>query len=134
MSLLQHVAMVVVVIVVALVVGFVVDWGPLDQFERLGLDAVRRGEHLVWTPEAPRRMFGAIRARTQCLECHVNARRGDLLGAFTYYLEVPVDELAKPESKRDRDSGLRYGICHTRTDLSAPPVMTRFPSVEIPTP
>jgi len=69
---------------------------PLDEFERLGLDAVRRGEHLVWAPEAPKRMFGAIRARTQCLECHVNAKRGDLLGAFTYYLDTPVNELAKP--------------------------------------
>lgn len=70
---------------------------PLDEFERLGLDAVRRGEHLVWTREAPTRMFGAIRARTHCLECHTNARKGDLLGAFTYYLDTPVDRLgAKP--------------------------------------
>lgn len=67
---------------------------PLDEFEQRGLDAVRRGEHLVWTPEAPTRMFGAIRARGQCLECHVKAKRGDLLGAFTYYLEKPVDQLA----------------------------------------
>lgn len=66
---------------------------PLDEFERRGLDAVRRGEHLVWTPEAPTRMFGAIRARTQCLECHTNAAKGDLLGAFTYYLTTPVDRL-----------------------------------------
>lgn len=72
---------------------------PLDEFERLGLDAVRRGEKLVWTPEAPKRMFGAIRAKGLCLECHTNAKRGDLLGAFTYYLEVPVDELAKHDPK-----------------------------------
>ncbi len=67
---------------------------PLDEFERLGLDAVRRGEYLLWTREAPTRMFGAIRARTHCLECHANAKRGDLLGAFTYYLNKPVDQLA----------------------------------------
>lgn len=68
---------------------------PLDEFERLGLDAVRRGENLVWTREAPTRMFGAIRARAYCLECHAHARKGDLLGAFTYYLDTPVDRLAE---------------------------------------
>jgi hypothetical protein len=66
---------------------------PLDEFECLGLDAVRRGENVVWTPEAPTRMFGAIRARAHCLECHTNAQKGDLLGAFTYYLVTPVDRL-----------------------------------------
>jgi hypothetical protein len=66
---------------------------PLDEFERLGLDAVRRGEELVWTREAPKRLFGAIRAEGYCLECHANAREGDLLGAFTYYLNAPVDQL-----------------------------------------
>ncbi len=66
---------------------------PLDEFERLGLDAVRRGEDRVWTREAPTRMFGAIRAKADCLHCHANAEEGDLLGAFTYYLQVPVDRL-----------------------------------------
>ncbi len=66
---------------------------PLDEFERRGLDAVRRGEELVWTREAPTRMFGAIRARADCLDCHANATEGDLLGAFTYYLKAPVDKL-----------------------------------------
>lgn len=68
---------------------------PLDEFERLGLAAVRHREELVWTREAPKRMFGAIRAKSECLDCHVNAKEGDLLGAFTYYLETSVDELAK---------------------------------------
>jgi hypothetical protein len=68
---------------------------PLDEFERLGLDAVRRGEQLVWTREAPTRMFGAIRARAYCLECHAHAKKGDLLGAFTYYLDTPIDRLAE---------------------------------------
>jgi hypothetical protein len=66
---------------------------PLDEFERLGLDAVRRGEELVWTREASTRMFGAICAKAACLRCHANAKEGDLLGAFTYYLKVPVDRL-----------------------------------------
>ena len=70
----------------------------LDTFERLSLDAVRRGENLMWTRESPKRMFGAIRAEASCLECHTNAKEGDLLGAFTYYLKTPVDLLAgKPE-------------------------------------
>ena len=47
---------------------------PLDEFERLGLNAVRSGEELVWTREAPTRMFGAIRARADCLHCHANAK------------------------------------------------------------
>jgi hypothetical protein len=66
---------------------------PLDEFELLGLNAVRSGEELVWTREAPTRMFGAIRAKADCLHCHAKAKEGDLLGAFTYYLKVPVDQL-----------------------------------------
>ena len=66
---------------------------PLDEFERLGLDALRRGEELVWTREASTRMFGEICAKAVCLHCHANAKEGDLLGAFTYYLKVPVDRL-----------------------------------------
>jgi hypothetical protein len=67
---------------------------PLDEFERLGLDAVRRGQDLVWTREAPMRMFGAIRAETSCLACHDKHKEGDLLGAFTYYLNTPADRLS----------------------------------------
>jgi hypothetical protein len=70
---------------------------PLDEFERLGLDAVRRGEELVWTREAPTRMFGAIRAEVDCLHCHAKAKGGELLGAFTYYLNAPVDKLKNRE-------------------------------------
>lgn len=66
---------------------------PLDEFEQLGLDAVRQGLDLVATTEAPNRMFGAIRAGEKCLECHTGAKENDLLGAFSYYLEVPVDHL-----------------------------------------
>jgi hypothetical protein len=66
---------------------------PLDEFERLGLNAVRFGEELVWSREAPTRMFGAIRAKADCLHCHAKAKEGDLLGAFTYYLKVPVDQI-----------------------------------------
>lgn len=69
----------------------------LDEFERLGLDAVRGDEDLVWAREAPTRMFGAIRAKSNCLECHANAKVSDLLGAFTYYLYIPVDQVTGNE-------------------------------------
>jgi len=68
---------------------------PLDEFEERGLEAVRKGESLVWTREAPTRMFGAIRAKKTCLECHVEAKEGELLGAFTYYLTTGVDQLVR---------------------------------------
>lgn len=68
---------------------------PLDEFETRSLEAVRKGEELVWTREAPNRMFGAIRAGKDCLDCHSKAKEGDLLGAFTYYLEVPVDQIGR---------------------------------------
>ncbi len=68
---------------------------PLDEFEVLGLDAVRRGNNLVWTKEAPNRMFGAVRAARVCLECHSGAKENDLLGAFSYHLETSIDKLVK---------------------------------------
>ncbi len=68
----------------------------LDEFEQRGLDAVREGADLVWTREAPTRMFGAIRANSSCLDCHPGTQENDLLGAFTYYLDVPVNELKSP--------------------------------------
>ena len=67
----------------------------LDEFEERGLEAVRGGADLVWAPEAPKRMFGAIRAWKDCIDCHPGAREGDLLGAFTYFLTTPFDSLGK---------------------------------------
>jgi hypothetical protein len=86
----------------------------LDAFERLGLNAVRSGEELVWTREAPTRMFGAIRAKADCLHCHANAREGDLLGAFTYYLKAPVDQLPGP-----RERGTELPSSHERAEAGA---------------
>ena len=74
---------------------------PLDEFEERGLDAVRNGAELVWTREAPARMFGALRADSDCLACHPGAKKGELLGAFTYYLDTPVDQL-DPERRKPR--------------------------------
>lgn len=63
----------------------------LDEFERLALEAIQRSENLVWARDAPKRMFGAIRAENDCLKCHTNEKKGDLLGAFTYNLNTRVD-------------------------------------------
>ena len=90
---------------------------PLDEFERLGLDALRRGEELVWTREAPTRMFGAIRAKAACVHCHANAREGDLLGAFTYYLKVPVDRLNMGCPEPDPATKLILDRLEDRIDL-----------------
>ena len=65
----------------------------LDPFEELALDKVRQGAELVWSPEQPHRMFGAMRATTDCLDCHTGARENDLLGAFSYWANSPVKSL-----------------------------------------
>lgn len=57
---------------------------PLDAFETIALEELRKGEDLYARGAADKaRMVGAIRATKQCLECH-GASRGDLLGAFSY--------------------------------------------------
>lgn len=70
---------------------------PLDEFEQLGLQAIREGADLVWTPEEPTRMLGAIRADHRCLDCHSETREHDLLGALTYYMKLPINELTNPD-------------------------------------
>ncbi len=63
---------------------------PADRFERLGLDAMGRGEDLfVSEADDGLRMLGAIRSAKQCVVCH-GGRRGDLLGAFSYRLKPAV--------------------------------------------
>jgi hypothetical protein len=66
---------------------------PLDAFEVEGLEALRKGEGLESGQKSEdlyargskdqARMMGAIRATSQCLDCH-GGSRGDLLGAFSY--------------------------------------------------
>lgn len=74
----------------------------LDEFEERGLQAIRRGAALVWSPEAPNRMFGAVRARQACIDCHSGAREGDLLGAFSYFLTAPVVSLGEMSEARPK--------------------------------
>lgn len=58
-----------------------------DGFETAAIDVLRDGQAVVIRDEPTgMRMVGAIRAAKQCLSCH-EARRGELLGAFTYRFE-----------------------------------------------
>lgn len=66
---------------------------PLDTFETAALKAVQNGENLVYSPVEPMRMFGAIRAYPQCLRCHTDKSEDDLLGAITYWLKQPADQI-----------------------------------------
>jgi hypothetical protein len=60
---------------------------PLNAFEAKALTALRKGEDLVSeTTFNQIHLLGALRATKQCLQCH-EARRGELLGAFTYQLQ-----------------------------------------------
>ncbi len=59
---------------------------PLDGFELAALKRLEGGEDVATDETLNRiRMVGAVRANAACLECHT-AKRGQLLGAFTYEL------------------------------------------------
>ena len=52
------------------------------------LFALAQGEKVVSSPESGGlRMFGPIRARSECLDCHRTKQAGDLLGAVSYRIE-----------------------------------------------
>lgn len=60
---------------------------PLTAFEKGALERLGTGDDLkVSSSPNHIQLVGAIRAVKQCLNCH-DARRGDLLGAFSYLLE-----------------------------------------------
>jgi hypothetical protein len=68
----------------------------LNGFEEEALTKLEKGEHLIADATVNRiHMVGAVRAATQCLNCH-RVERGTLLGAFTYELQrtppVPVEK------------------------------------------
>lgn len=61
----------------------------LDDFEVVGLKALREGEDIFVVDRAEgRRMLGALRSTRQCVSCHEGGR-GQLLGAFSYTLTRP---------------------------------------------
>jgi len=58
----------------------------LDDFELKGLESLVRGEDLYAGNTATGlRMLGAVRATKQCVQCHA-CERGELLGAFSYWM------------------------------------------------
>lgn len=60
---------------------------PVDEFEQRALQQLRDGENIAVDQQLNSiRMVGAVRAAKQCLDCH-SARRGELLGAFSYLLD-----------------------------------------------
>lgn len=64
-----------------------------DAFEKSGIEALRAGKELHWRGgDRLTRVLGAIRATRQCVVCH-SCPRGQLLGAFSYYL-VPSSKAA----------------------------------------
>ena len=61
----------------------------LNENEVASLEALSEGKDhvLAWdTAEERLQLVGAIRAKDACLKCH-EVQRGDLLGAFTYWIE-----------------------------------------------
>jgi hypothetical protein len=68
------------------------------EFEQQALELLKNGEDLAADATLNRiLMLGAVRAGKQCLDCH-NAKRGELLGAFSYELrrDPPVKQVRKP--------------------------------------
>jgi len=58
----------------------------LDAFESGALEKLWAAEDVVVSHDGENyRMLGSLRAASQCLDCH-SAKRGNLLGAFTYFL------------------------------------------------
>jgi hypothetical protein len=59
----------------------------LTDFEKLALETLKGGGDLKVQSSANRiQVLGSIRAVTQCMKCH-DVERGELLGAFSYYLK-----------------------------------------------
>lgn len=60
----------------------------LDLFEEVGLKLLQQGEQIATQGHGQSlRMLGAIRSAKECVKCH-GGQRGDLLGAFSYYLKA----------------------------------------------
>jgi len=65
---------------------------PLNAFEKSALTKLKTTELIVINRKPTRiEMLGAIRAGTNCLECHEGAR-GKLLGAFSYSIQQSGEE------------------------------------------
>jgi len=73
---------------------------PLDLFETAGVVELSQGKDLYLRhKDNVIRMLGALRATDQCLKCHSDSKRGDLLGAFSYTFVDTNNTLAKELKK-----------------------------------
>lgn len=62
---------------------------PLMDYERTGLERLRRGGGVMWSFEAHGlHALGPIRASSHCLSCHENHREGALMGVFSYRFQA----------------------------------------------
>jgi hypothetical protein len=76
---------------------------PLDVFETAGLAELSNGKDtFVRTKGNVIRMLGALRAGDQCLNCHFEHHKGDLLGALSYTFVDTHRTLKFDESKERR--------------------------------
>jgi hypothetical protein len=58
---------------------------PLDVFETAGVAELSQGKDLfIRNRDDVIRMLGALRAGDQCVKCHTDSKKGDLLGALSY--------------------------------------------------
>jgi hypothetical protein len=77
---------------------------PLDIFEIAGVAELSQGKQLfVRHKDNVIRMLGALRATEQCLKCHTDNKKGDLLGAFSYtFVDVnkSLEKELKPSSAK----------------------------------
>ena len=67
--------------------GDKVETRSLNEFETSALDQLKTGEQIVvMTGDNLVSMFGALRSRASCIQCHAS-KKGELIGAFTYRFE-----------------------------------------------
>jgi hypothetical protein len=81
----------------------------LDDFETRSLAQLHEGNDVVLQSSAQEmRVLGAIRARSQCLECH-KTEVGSLLGAFSYKLSLHSPATPEPDCLKDT-AGLSHRV------------------------
>jgi len=75
---------------------------PPDDFETAALVKLRAGDDVaLQASDRTLRVLGAIRARSQCLECH-KVEEGTMLGAFSYTLKLQSEATAKADRLADK--------------------------------
>jgi hypothetical protein len=79
--------------------GTKVEIRPLDVFETAGVAELSQGKNLfIRNRGNVIRMLGALRAADQCVKCHTDSKKGDLLGALSYTF-VDTDKTLEKATK-----------------------------------